>query len=280
MIAKYLLADAIKKLKTAGVAEPQRDARILLAKQMGIARDRLTLALEDDVSSERAAFFDQAIAQRASRVPVSQILGERSFYGRDFRVTSDVLDPRPDTETLVQAALNAPYKNVLDLGTGSGCILLTLLAEAPAARGLGTDISALALGVAGKNATRLGVEDRATFLCSSWFDAVEGVFDLIVSNPPYIAASEMDDLQPEVRDHEPRIALTDEADGLGCYRHIVAHHDPYLETGGRLIFEIGPTQADAVVAMMQAANLTEITVIPDLDGRDRVVWGRKPRKTA
>jgi release factor glutamine methyltransferase len=280
VIAKYLLADAIKKLRAAHVDDPQRDARILLALHMGISRDRLTLAMEDEVSSDRVAFFDQAIARRAARVPVSQILGVRSFFGRDFRVTSDVLDPRPDTETLVQAALAESYQSVLDLGTGSGCILLTLLAESPAAHGFGTDVSALALGVATKNAAQLGLSDRSTFYCGSWFEAVDGQFDLIVSNPPYIAAAEMNDLQPEVRLHEPRIALTDEADGLTHYRHIIAHHDPYLTPGGRLMVEIGPTQAEAVSAMMAAAKLTEITVIPDLDGRNRVVWGRKPRKTA
>jgi len=247
-------------LAEAGIADPQREARLLWR------------ATPD---ADHAGFFAR-VAQRAGRVPLSQILGYRDFYDHRFIVTSEVLDPRPDTETLVKTALQAPFSRVLDLGTGSGCILLSLIAAMGQASGTGTDISDAALGVARQNAERLGLADRAAIIASDWFAAVAGEFDLIVSNPPYIAANEMDDLQPEVRLHEPRIALTDEADGLSGYRRIIAGALDHLTSGGRLIFEIGPSQAQAVSQMMQDAGLQQIRVIPDLDGRDRVVAGRNP----
>lgn len=257
-----------------------REARILLAHCLGVSADRMTLIAQDSVDDD---VLEHAFAQASRRLfgePISHIVGYRAFYGRRFIVDKRVLDPRPETEELIALALHEPFHEVLDLGTGSGAIITTLLAERPTAVGIGTDISAEALDVAKDNATRHGVIDRVGFVESSWFQAVGGTHDLIVSNPPYVTLAEMDDIQQGVRRYEPRIALTDEADGLTHYRHIIAHHDPYLNAGGRLMVEIGPTQAAAVTAMMQAAKLTEISVIPDLDGRDRVVWGRKPRKTA
>ena len=257
--AEWLRAGAAM-LADAGIPDPQREARTLR---------------RANPDADRAAFL-ALIGQRAKRVPMSHILGYRDFYDHRFIVTADVLDPRPDTETLIAAALDAPFSRVLDLGTGSGCILLSLIAARVQARGIGTDISPAALDVARRNATQLALTDRTRFIRSDWFSAVEGAFDLIVSNPPYIAAEEMDALQPEVRLHEPRIALTDEADGLSAYRRIVAGAFDLLVRGGRLIVEIGPTQAQAVSAMMQDAGLQQIRVITDLDGRNRVVAGQKP----
>jgi len=280
MTVQAAIAKTAEELRAAGIGDPIRDARLLVAKAMDLDLQRLTLHLADDVHLDHNDAFYPLLLQRLKRVPMSHILGTRLFYGRTFAVTPDVLDPRPDTEALVGAALAEPFQSVLDLGTGSGAIVVSLLAERPAAVGIATDISRDALAVAAQNADALGVSSRLEFEVSNWFSYVGGCFDLIVSNPPYIAATEMTDLQPEVRDHEPRIALTDEADGLTHYRHIIAHHDPYLTEGGRLMVEIGPTQALAVSQMMQGANLNDITVIPDLDGRDRVVWGRKLRKTA
>lgn len=219
--------------------------------------------------------FDVFVNRRAAREPLSHLLGYRDFYKHRFVVTADVLDPRPDTETLVETALNVPMNRVLDLGTGSGCILLSLLAERPSAIGTGTDLSVDAIAVAKQNADQLGLSDRVTFEQGSWFEAVQGTFDLIVSNPPYIAASEMSELQPEVRDHEPRMALTDEDDGLSCYRDITDTAPAFLTDGGHLMFEIGPTQAASVSVMMSAKGFAEIRVIQDLDGRDRVVSGQK-----
>jgi release factor glutamine methyltransferase len=191
-------------------------------------------------------------------------------------VTSDVLDPRPETETLVAAALEEPFVRVLDLGLGSGCILLTLLAERPGATGLGVDLSPAALEVAGRNAVRIGVSDRATLALSNWFQNVDGLFDLIVSNPPYIALAEMPGLQPEVRDWEPRLALTDEGDGLGAYRAILAGAASHLAPQGRLMVEIGPTQAEAVAEIGAAHGFAPPEVRRDLDGRARVCLFRVP----
>ena len=214
--------------------------------------------------------------RRARREPFSHISGRRLFYKSSFTVTPDVLDPRPETETLVELALTEPFTRVLDLGTGSGCILISLLADRPKARGVGTDVSEKAVLVAGENAERLGVADRITLPLSEWYDDIGGRFDLIVSNPPYIAADEMDCLQPEVKDWEPREALTDEGDGLAAYRAIAAGAPNHLTPAGRLLVEIGPTQAEAVTAIFRASGLEDVAVHPDLDGRDRVVSARAP----
>jgi len=276
MSAEAHLRGGVVRLTEASVPDPVRDARLLMAHALRIAPDRLALVLRDPFPAEAALRFDAALGQRAARVPVSQIIGRRAFWGREFRVTRDVLDPRPETETLIAAALEAPFARVLDLGTGSGAILVTLLAERPAATGLGVDLSPAALAVAAGNAAALGVAARAELRSSDWFAAVEGRFDLIVSNPPYIAEAEMADLSPEVREHEPRMALTPGGDGLDAYRAIAAGVGAHLTPGGRVLVEIGPTQGAAVSALFAAAGLTGVAVRPDLDGRDRVVSARAP----
>ncbi|AAV95714.1 modification methylase, HemK family [Ruegeria pomeroyi DSS-3] len=268
---------ATARLRAAGVADPARDARLLLAHAARIEASRVTLIAPEDLAPEIAERYDQLISLRAVRVPVSHLVGERDFYGRRFKVSGEVLDPRPETETLIEAALNAPFEHVLDLGVGSGAILVTLLAERPSATGLGVDLSEAACLQASANAVLHRVEARADIRRSDWFGAVEGRFDLIVSNPPYIALSEMEALAPEVRRHEPELALTDGGDGLGAYRHIAAGAPDYLLPGGRLLVEIGPTQAQAVSRLFQAAGLSGLRVIPDLDGRDRVVAAHLPR---
>jgi release factor glutamine methyltransferase len=202
----------------------------------------------------------------------------REFWGRRFRVTPAVLDPRPETETLVAAALEGPpVRRVLDLGTGSGCILLTLLAEWPEARGVGSDISAAALEVAAENARRLGVADRARLVTSDWCAGLAGSceqFGLIASNPPYITGDELAGLAPEVRNHEPLAALSAGGDGLDAYRRIAAGVGPLLAPGGRLLMEIGPHQAEAVGRILTDAGMVVTAVLPDLDGRDRVVLAK------
>jgi release factor glutamine methyltransferase len=260
-------------LAEAGVEGATRDARWLLAHALEIAPDRLTLILPDPISPKVLARFDQFVQRRCGREPVSHILGAREFYGRRFMVSADVLDPRPESEMLVEVALEDKPSRVLDLGTGSACLLLSILAECPNAAGVGSDLSEAALAVAIRNSERMGLTGRAAFVRSDWFGSIGDRFDLIIVNPPYIAASEMADLQPEVRDHEPRMALTDEGDGLGAYRMITAEVMKYLNTGGRLVVEIGPTQGDAVVAMFEAAGLHDVEVRSDLNGRDRVVLG-------
>lgn len=266
-----VLTAATRALAAAGVPEPAGDARRLFSHALGLASGRLTLVLPEPVDSTGLQIFDGLITRRCAREPVSQLIGYRAFYGRDFIVTSDVLDPRPETETLIEAALALPFKHVLDLGTGSGCILLTLLAENPSAQGVGADLSSAAVRVAARNARALDLSARAAFVVSDWTRAVTGVFDLIVANPPYIAANELDGLAPEVRDWEPRIALTDNADGLEAYRNILRSAPAFLMGHGRLIVEIGPTQATAVIEMALEAGFDRASVICDLDGRDRVI---------
>ncbi|NKX75122.1 peptide chain release factor N(5)-glutamine methyltransferase [Rhodobacteraceae bacterium R_SAG3] len=274
--AAQAMVAATARLRAAGVDDPARDARVLLAHAARIEAARVTLIAPEELSHEVAERYDQLISLRAIRVPVSHLIGERDFYGRRFKVSAEVLDPRPETETLIEAALSEPFERVLDLGVGSGCILVTLLAEQQGALGLGVDLSEAACLQASANAVLHRVEARADIRQSDWFSAVKGQFDLIVSNPPYIALNEMDDLSEEVREHEPQMALTDGADGLSAYRLICAGLGRHLAQGGRVLVEIGPTQGTAVAEMMRAAGLVEVTVLPDLDGRDRVVLGRNP----
>lgn len=261
-------------LTAAGVEGAARDARLLMAHVLGLEAARMTLHLQDEITPEAQAAFDALVAERAARRPVAQLTGRRQFYGRIFEVTPDVLDPRGDTETLIAAALAEPFAHLLDLGTGSGCIALTLLAESDA-QGLATDISEAALAVAARNAAALGVAARVRLRRSDWFEAVEGRFDLIVSNPPYIALGDMAGLAPELA-YEPRGALTDEADGLTAYRVIAAQAADYLDPGGRLMLEVGAGQAADVQELLRLADYSDVQHLHDLDGHERVVWGRKP----
>ncbi|WP_171121655.1 MULTISPECIES: peptide chain release factor N(5)-glutamine methyltransferase [unclassified Ruegeria] len=274
LTAAQAMVAATARLRAAGVADPARDARVLLAHAARIEASRVTLIAPEELSPEIAERYDQLISLRAIRVPVSHLLGEREFYGRRFRVSRDVLDPRPETEALIEAALSEPFGHVLDLGVGSGCILITLLAERTSATGLGVDLSEAACLQASANAVQHQVQNRIEIIKSDWFGNINGNFDLIVSNPPYISLPEMAELSPEVREHEPRMALTDEGDGLGAYRRIAAGVPDFLLPGGRLLVEIGPTQGLSVSALFDAAGLVDIRIIPDLDGRDRVVFAR------
>lgn len=274
MTGAEALRAAVARLAASGIDGAARDARLLLAEALGLSPDRLSLHLAEGLPPDAAARFEGFVAAREARRPVAQILGRRLFWGRPFRVTPDTLDPRPETETLVAAALEAPFARVLDLGTGTGCILLTLLSERPGALGVGTDLSDAALAVARTNAEALGLADRAAFRRADWFSGVEGRFDLILSNPPYIAEDEMAGLAPEVRDWEPRAALTPGGDGLDAYRALCAGAAAHLQPGGRVLLEIGPSQGGAVAALAVAGGLQDIRVLPDLDGRDRVVAAR------
>lgn len=276
MKAQDALRRAVPLLRDAGIEDAARDARVLLAHALGIAHDRLTLKLPDEMTDPQAESYDAALRARIARQPVAQITGRRLFWGQSFRVTRDTLDPRPETETLVAEALSQPFQKVLDLGTGTGCILLSCLKGMPMARGLGTDISDGALQVAMGNTRDLGLEARARFRKSDWFASVTGTFDLIVSNPPYITAEEMAALAPEVRDWEPHLALTPGGDGLDAYRAIARGAGARLMPGGRLLVEIGPTQGAAVGALFLGAGLETIRILPDMDGRDRVVAAMKP----
>jgi len=265
-----------RRLADSGVPDPARDVRWLFDWAYGIGQGAAEAQTRDRPNHLTLEMFDIALAERARRKPVSQIVGKRAFWRHDFTVTADVLDPRPETEILVAAALERPFARVLDLGTGSGCILISLLADRPGAQGVGTDLSDAALAVARANAGRLGVADRARFLRSDWFRSVPGRFDLIVSNPPYVAEDEMAGLAPEVRDWEPRMALTPGGDGLDAYRAIAQGAGARLMAGGRLILEIGPTQAQAVTTLLVNEGFPPPDIRVDLDGRDRVLITKKP----
>lgn len=268
MILQDHLRAAAQLLTEAGVPDAMRDARVLMAHALEVDRSRITLMLYDDMPAAAEVRFTRAIEARAKRQPVAQIIGMREFYGRSFRVTGDVLDPRPETEHMIMAALEAPFERVLDLGTGSGCIVLTLLAEVPLATGVGADVSEAALHVARGNANDLDLSGRAVFQQSDWFDAIDGTFDLILSNPPYITDAEMAELSPDVTDWEPHLALTPGGDGLWPYRVIAKTADRYLTTGGRIILEFGKDQGVAIAEIFQAEGfVTELR--QDYAGHDR-----------
>ncbi|MBZ4023440.1 protein-(glutamine-N5) methyltransferase, release factor-specific [Rhodobacter sp. TJ_12] len=279
MKAQIALMLGTRQLEGAGIEGASTDARRLLAHAMGLPAERLYLSIHDELSEERHKAYLKYLAMRESRQPVAQITGHRAFWKHEFRVTRDTLDPRPETELLVEVALEEPFTRVLDLGTGTGCVLLSLLAERPETTGVATDISEAALKVAQENAERLSLHERAQFIHGDWFHGVEGRFDLIVSNPPYITEEEMAQLSPEVRDWEPHEALTPGGDGLGAYRAIAFGAFARLKPGGRLALEIGPTQAAAVSAMLSAQGFEVREVRPDLGCRDRVVLAHRPAAT-
>lgn len=276
MTAAQAMVAATARLRAAGVPDPARDARVLLAHAAQVDATRVTLIAPEDIAPDIAERYDQLIALRAIRVPVSHLIGQRAFYGRAFKVSADVLDPRPESESLIEAALAEDFDRVLDLGVGSGCLLVTLLAERGEAQGTGVDLSEVACLQASANAVMQGVAARVNILQGSWFAPVEGRFDLIVANPPYLAAEEMDAVSPELRDHEPRMALTDEGDGLSAYREIASVAGSYLTSKGRVICEFGATQGADVRAIFEAEGWGDVSILPDLDGRDRVVVARNP----
>ncbi|HHC30272.1 MAG TPA: peptide chain release factor N(5)-glutamine methyltransferase, partial [Rhodobacterales bacterium] len=238
--------------------------------------ERIIIEHDREVSDDEMAAYEALIHRRLEHEPVSRIIGRRMFWGRDFKISPDVLDPRPETEVIVAAALEQERPaRLLDLGTGSGILAVTLLAEWPEVAAVASDLSPLALEVARENAAAQGVDARLTLIESDWFAGVEGLFDLIVSNPPYIAADELPGLAHEVRDFDPEMALTPGGDGLDAYRTILADVDAHLAPGGRMMVEIGPTQGAAVSAMFEAAGLGNVALLPDLDGRARVVTGQR-----
>jgi release factor glutamine methyltransferase len=276
MTVAEALRDATVALAAAGVEGAARDARLLMAAALGCDSDRLTLRACETVPAAAAARLGAMVSDRAGRRPVSQILGRRRFWGRDFAVTADVLDPRPETETLIAAALAGPAPaRVLDLGTGSGAILLTLLAEWPDAVGTGTDASAAALGVAARNAEALGIAGRARLVRADWAEGVRERFDLVVCNPPYIPAGEIEALAPEVRRFEPRMALTPGEGGLEAYGRIAPELPRLLAPGGRALFEFGAGQEATVAAVFRALGFAPGELHDDLDGRPRVIELRR-----
>ncbi|WCL54146.1 peptide chain release factor N(5)-glutamine methyltransferase [Gimibacter soli] len=260
------------------------DAERLFLAATGWTKSRLVMDAREAPDAASAARFEAFIARRQTGEPVAYIVGTQEFWGLDFTVTPATLIPRPDTETLVETALaHLPpdaARTVLDLGTGSGCILLSLLHERPRTLGTGADISDAALAVAGHNAAHLRLAGRATLVKSDWFASVavpEGGFDAILSNPPYIGEADVVGLMKDVRDFEPYTALTSGPDGLAAYRIIASGAPARLADDGLLAVEVGEGQARDVAGLFAAAGLTDIRIRQDLAGIDRVVAAKKAR---
>ncbi|ACJ00011.1 peptide chain release factor N(5)-glutamine methyltransferase [Rhodospirillum centenum] len=271
-----LLREAAARLAAAGVDSPRLDAEYLAEAAFGLPRAALRRHGTDSPEAAAASRFAALVARRAAREPLQRLLGSWEFWGLDLTLAPDTLIPRPDTETVVEAVLRrrpdrtAPLR-LLDLGTGSGAILLALLSEYPRATGLGVDLSPAAAATAALNARRLGLSGRARFLAGSWAAALGEAarFDVVVGNPPYIPDDEIDGLEPEVARHEPRRALAGGADGLDCYRAIAAELPRLLLPGGLAVLEHGADQASAVAALLEAAGLGPVGTVRDLAGRDR-----------
>ena len=271
MILRELMMQAQARLQDANIENPGRDVRKLAAAALAVPAERLTLISGSPASSDQVAQFDAYVSQRLARKPVARILGYREFWGREFEISADVLDPRGDTETIVLEALKTPAKRLLDLGTGSGVLAVTLLAEWPDANAVASDISNAALAIAKTNAAKHGVAARVEFCCSDWLDKISGQFDLIVSNPPYIAESELSVLSPDVTHFDPKIALSPGKDGLVAYRAIARDAQNHLLPSGRLIVEIGASQGADVKKIFTQIGYQEIEILKDLNERDRVV---------
>jgi len=272
------LLEATRQLKAAGIEGARQDAGILITHILQVDRSILYREPEKQLSAEELEAFQALIDRRAAREPVAHLIGRREFWSRDFIVNEHVLDPRPDTETLVAETLKQmpdiekPYQ-VLDLGTGSGCLILTLLAERPAARGVAVDLSKDALKVAQQNTENMELLDRCQLINGAWFENVSGQFDVIVSNPPYIPEEDRSSLEPEVFDHEPHMALFAGADGLDCYRDIISSAPNYLAKGGWLGFEVGIHQAEQVKQLMEERGFSNLKITKDLAQIGRCVSG-------
>ena len=271
---------AKQRLEAAGLAGPVIDARLLVEAAADATRADIVGDPYRALTPEQEAKLEDYLSRREHREPVSHILGRRGFWKIMLGVTPDVLTPRPDTETVVEWVLrdfpeHAAW-SVLDLGVGSGAILLSILAERPAARGLGVDVSEEALAVARDNAAHLGLAGRMTLLRGDWTEGLpDDGFDLVVCNPPYIASAVIETLEPEVRDHEPRLALEGGPDGLMHYRRLAPEILRVLKAGGRFAVEIGYDQKAAVEALFREAGAAGVQTLKDLGDRDRVVAGAK-----
>ncbi len=281
MTLAQALRAACATLERAGVEAAVRDARLLAAMVLGTPAALLDPKL--DLDPGQAARFDALVQRRALREPVARIAGVREFWGLEFAVTPATLDPRPDSETLIEAVVAErkarPPATILDLGTGTGCLLCALLREFPAAHGLGIDIAPEAVRTASANAARLDLEGRAEFAAGSWFAPVVGTFDVIVANPPYIPSGDLSALAPEVTHYDPRAALDGGPDGLAHYRAIVRALPPHLAPGGLVAFEVGAGQAQAVAQLMAGVGLRVIGTRADLAGVERCVLAAQARKT-
>jgi release factor glutamine methyltransferase len=281
-----LMAEAVDALTDAGIENARMDARILLARAAGVDGGRITAWPEDAVADDKADAFRSMIVRRAAHEPVGRILGERDFWRHTFKLSPETLEPRPDSETLVEWAIdfledsNAP--RIIDFGTGTGCLLLSAIGDLPGATGIGLDLSEGAVACARENARLLDLQDRVEFRVSDWDSALDDQdrtegFDLVMSNPPYIAADEMATLSQEVQKFDPRLALTDEGDGLAAYRTLSQVAFDLVKPAGFVIFEIGRGQEKDVGQMLVEAGFVGVEYREDLAGIVRCVAAKKTR---
>lgn len=276
-----LLAQAQDQLKKTGVSNSKLDALILLTHALSVSKEQIIFNPDWIISKPQQEYFFDLVARRCKREPVSQIIGKREFYGYDFIVTADVLDPRPDSESLIELVLqtlslensaHAPI-NFLELGVGSGCLSITLLQLCPNASATGVDISPAALAICQKNAVKNQVHERLFLINSDLFFALDPSkkFDLIISNPPYIKSCDINDLQDEVKNFEPHLALDGGADGLDFYREIAKKAGAFLQNSAHIIIEIGADQKDEIVKIFTAEKFIFIESKKDLAGHDRAL---------
>lgn len=281
-----LYKEAKDQFEKAGIDTADLDARILMREVFGITDVDFILNSPIQLSEVLNETFAQYVARRIKGEPVSRILGVREFWSLPFKVTTDTLDPRPDTEIMVEAALKAfsdgkQPSRLLDLGTGTGCILISLLHEWPHAQGVGVDISEGALRVAAENAALNKVDDRVDFICADWGEGITDKFDVILSNPPYIPSDDIANLENDVKNHDPIHALDGGEDGLDCYKVIVMKIKSLLNTDGRAFLEIGYQQASDLTRIVEEYGLCVETIHPDLGGIPRIVeisFGEKQKK--
>ncbi|KZB61127.1 protein-(glutamine-N5) methyltransferase, release factor-specific [Thalassospira lucentensis] len=281
-----LMAEAVGALRDAGIENARMDARILLSDAARVDGSRIAAWPEDVVGADAVAKFRDMVARRLKHEPVSRILGQRDFWRHSFRLSSETLDPRPDSETIVELALDwledVDAPTVLDFGTGTGCLLLSIIGDLQNASGLGVDISEGAVACARQNAQRLDLADQVEFRVSNWDSAItdgerQTGFDLVVSNPPYITQADMETLSPEVREYDPRLALTDEGDGLGAYRILSQVAFSFVKPAGFVIFEIGQGQEEDVARLLVEAGFVGVEYREDLGGIVRCVAAKKTR---
>jgi release factor glutamine methyltransferase len=268
---KEVLADTTIKLSRSGIEGAARDARILSAFVLEIPISELSLNVDEPLSDQIISELEKLILRRIHREPISKILGRREFWGRTFSINENVLDPRGDTETLIEFVIEKPVKTVLELGTGSGAIAVTLACEWKEVHVTAVDISEEALSLAKSNAEKFNVKNKIDFLKSDWFGTVKGTFDLIISNPPYIGLIEKDEISTEVKKFDPEISLFAGRDGLDAYRRIIPSLSKFLNPDGFVAFETGASQSNQVRNMMNAVGFIDVKIVKDLSGKDRLV---------
>ncbi len=271
------VAGVRSRLAEAGIADAAMEARILIGGLLALSATEIFVGGDRLLDASEIAIIEDALARRLKREPVHRILGKREFHGLDFLISKETLEPRPDTEVLVDSLLDHARQwgdrniRILDLGTGTGAIILALLDGLPSASGIGSDISGDALKTAAENARRFGLEQRFQAVESHWFDKIDGSFDIIVSNPPYIRSDVIPDLEPEVRDFDPMAALDGGADGLAAYREIASRAESFLKADGCIGVEIGFDQRQAVTELFEAAGFKLMLAGRDYGDNDRVL---------